>query len=111
MNIIFPSSMENVNEVDTVYKEEYVAASSIKNLNVFLFDYSEWFFNKKIQLNKGTSEAKEYVSRYAMVCDGETWNLKFTFIKGKRCKELNFYGDNCFPHNFDEFESLFLHSK
>ena len=55
--------------------------------------------------------SKEYVSRYAMVCDGETWNLKFTFIKGKRCKELNFYGDNCFPHNFDEFESLFLHNK
>lgn len=55
--------------------------------------------------------SKEYVSRPAVVCDGETWNLKFTFIRGKRCKELNFYGDNCFPHNFDEFESLFLHSK
>ena len=55
--------------------------------------------------------SKEYVSRPAVVCDGETWNLKFTFIKGKRCKELNFYGDNCFPHNFDEFESLFLHNK
>ena len=37
MNIIFPSSMENVNEVDKVYKEEYVAASRIKNINVFLF--------------------------------------------------------------------------
>lgn len=47
MNIIFPSSMENVNEVDAVYKREYVAASRIKNLNVFLFNYSEWFFNKK----------------------------------------------------------------
>lgn len=69
MNIIFPSSMENVNEVDTVYKEEYVAASRIKNLNVFLFDYSEWFFNKKIQLNKGTSEAKE-------ICIYRGWMFK-----------------------------------
>lgn len=50
--------------------------------------------------------SEEYVSEAITVCDGVSWNLKFTFIKGKRCKELNFSGNNCFPHNFDEFESL-----
>lgn len=52
--------------------------------------------------------AKEYVSKFALVCDGITWNLKFNFIKGKKFKRLKFYGDNCFPHNFNEFERLFL---
>lgn len=52
--------------------------------------------------------AKEYVSKFALVCDGITWELKFNFIKGKKSKKLKFYGDNCFPHNFDEFEQLFL---
>ena len=47
MNIIFPSSMENVNEVDTVYKEEYVAASRIKILMSFYLIIQSGFSIKK----------------------------------------------------------------
>lgn len=58
-NIIFPSSMENANNVDEVYKKEYVVATEMENFNVFLFDYPEWFFNKKVKLNKKVEQRNQ----------------------------------------------------
>jgi len=40
-----------------------------------------------------------------MVCDGIQWDIKIEFNNGH--KDVQFYGDNSYPYNFDKFQSLF----
>lgn len=47
-----------------------------------------------------------YHSSEAIVEDGSSWILKFKCIKNKKYKEFVFYGDNCYPYNFDDFAQI-----
>lgn len=49
-----------------------------------------------------------YHSSEAIVEDGSSWILKFKCIKNKKYKEFVFYGDNCYPYNFDDFAQLHI---
>ena len=50
--------------------------------------------------------SEDYYSFEAIVEDGSSWILKFKCIKNKKYKEFVFYGDNCYPYNFDDFAQI-----